>query len=82
MRVKNTASCSSSNFDEAHETGRSDFIFLMRFPCGAARKGRVWQVRGHSQRRKTSRILWSAGCRDKGDRRKDEGRAEKHGGGF
>lgn len=33
MRVKNTASCSSSNFDEAHETGHSDFIFLMRFPC-------------------------------------------------
>lgn len=33
MRVKNTASCSSSNFDEAHETGRSDFIFLMRFSC-------------------------------------------------
>lgn len=33
MHVKNTVSSSSSNFDEAHETGRSDFIFLMCFSC-------------------------------------------------
>lgn len=33
MHVKNTVSPSSSIFDEAHETGLSDFIFLMRFSC-------------------------------------------------
>lgn len=31
--IKNTLSASSSNIDEAHETGLSDFIFLMCFSC-------------------------------------------------
>lgn len=85
MHVKNAVSSSSSNFDEAHETGRSDFIFLMCFSCAEKsedgkkdiRKREIWLVRDYSQWRKTALILWSASCRDNEDRRKDEGAAEK-----
>lgn len=49
--IKNTASASPSNIDEEHETGLSDFIFLMCFSCAekngdGKRDGRKKETKG------------------------------------
>lgn len=59
MHVKNAVSSSSSNFDEAHENGRSDFIFLMCFSC--AKKSEDGKKDIMTRRFDCSEITYSGG---------------------